>query len=121
MNLDRGTVALVSLDSTLGLNEMCVLEGRISVGDKIQEGYSELLLEGPHALDLDFSGIDENGRFRLVARTLGIYRLVINAGPGHHQYKTITDLVELVPGTTTWERDLSVDLWTGEGIRLDPH
>ncbi|QDU68059.1 Nickel uptake substrate-specific transmembrane region [Planctomycetes bacterium Pla86] len=108
-------------DIALGRDEPCILEGRISVGDKIREGYSELLLEGPFALDLDFSGVDEHGRFRLVARSSGKYRLVINAGPGHHQYKTITDLVELVPGTNAWERDLPVDQWTGEGIRLDAH
>ena len=108
-------------DITLGADQMCLLEGRLSVGDKIREGYCELLLEGPYALDLAFSELDDEGRFRLIARKPGTYRLVINAGPGHHQYKTVTDLVELTRGTTTWERDLSPNLWNGMSLRLDAH
>jgi hypothetical protein len=107
------------LDIALGRDEPCVLEGRISVGDMFLVGYSQLLLEGPSALTLDLCTVDEHGGFRLMARSPGTYRLVINVGPGHHQYKPITDLVELVPGTTAWQRDLPVDQWTGEGIRLD--
>ena len=90
----------------------------LTVEDKITEGYCKLLLEGPYALQVSFSGVDEEGRFELAARP-GTYRLVINAGPGHYQYKTVTDLVELQEGDNTWERDLPVDLWDGEGIRLD--
>jgi hypothetical protein len=46
---------------------------------------------------------------------------VLNAGPGHHQYKTITDLVEVLPGPNTWERELPLERWVGKGVRLDPH
>jgi hypothetical protein len=113
--------ATTQFDVALSVDELCVLEGRISVGDRIRQGYGELMLEGPLALRLGFCGIDPSGRFRLAVRPSGTHRLVLNAGPGHHQYKTITDLVELVPGTNTWERDLPLDRWVGEGVRLDPH
>jgi hypothetical protein len=108
-------------DLALGADRLCVLEGRLAIGDKIREGYAQLLLEGPFALKLDFSGWDDQGRFQLTARRPGTYRLLLHAGPGHHQYKTITDLVELTPGTTAWERDLPVERWSGDDLRLDQH
>jgi hypothetical protein len=113
--------ATAQFDVMLGVDELCVLEGRISVGDRIREGYGELMLEGPLALRLGFCGVDSSGRFRLVARPRGIHRLVLNAGPGHHQYKTITDLVEVLPGPNMWERELPLERWVGKGVRLDPH
>ena len=106
-------------DPTLGRDEVCVLEGRLSVGDEIREGYAKLMLERPLALDLDLASLEDGGRFRLIAREPGIYRLVVDAGPGHHSYKSVTDLVELVPGANKWERDLPVVFWQGEGVRLD--
>lgn len=105
-------------DIALGADPLCILEGRLTAGDKIREGYGKLLLEGPYALDVSFSGVDERGRFRLVARRPGTYRLLLHAGPGHYQYSLVTDLVGLTPGTTTWERDLPVERWS-EGVRLD--
>lgn len=106
-------------DIDLGTGKLCRLRGRLSVGNKIREGYCRLLTEGSYALEVSSSGVDEKGGFEVVAREPGIYRLVIDAGPGHHQYKTVTDLVELSSGENTWERDLPISLWEGRGIRLD--
>ena len=101
--------------------DVCRLDGRIQVGNKISEGYCKLLLEGPVQLDVAFGGIDRggDGKFTLATRTPGKYRVVINAGPGHYQYKVITDLVDLAPGLNAWEKNLTVDRWEGAGIRLD--
>ncbi len=45
--------------------------------------------------------------------------MVIQAGPGHHQYRLVTDLVTLTPGETVWERGLTLSEWKDEGVRLD--
>lgn len=109
------------LSYALGDREMCVLHGKVSMGSLIREGQTELLLEGHQALSIDNSRLDKNGRFVLVVREPGTYRLVINAGPAHDKYKVITDLVQLGPGTSNWERDLPVSCWEGDGVRLDSH
>ena len=107
------------LDIELGAEKLCHLRGRIRVGDVLRDGFCELVTEGDQALDVSLAGLGKNGRFHLVAREPGTYRLVISAGPGHHDHGTITDLVELKPGRNSWERDFPADRWNPEGIRLD--
>ena len=107
------------LDVSLGEGEFHVIEGHFTVGDKIDEGFVNLRLAPPHALDLDISYLDKDGRFRLRSRAPGTYRLVFQVGQGHYDWKAYTDVVELDSGTAKWERDLSVDLWAGNGARLD--
>jgi hypothetical protein len=121
IKIEKGVTTHSTLD--LKSDDVCRLEGHLHVGNMIQEGYCTLELDGPLALRASFGGIDRSGdkSFRLATRTPGRYRLVIQAGPGHHQYKTITDLVDLKPGLNTWEKDLPESEWNGKGIRLDAH
>ncbi len=117
-DVPKGATARADID--LRTETLCTLDGTLTVGDNIKEGYAQLLLEPPLALTTAFGGV-EAGRFELVARRPGRYRLLINAGPGHDQYKVITDLIDLVPGKNQWHRDLPVDQWDGNGIRIDQH
>jgi hypothetical protein len=120
-------VATVSADRTatrdLDLREphgSCVLLGRLEVGDQIREGYAYLLSEGEQELRVAFSDVDSEGRFELRTRIAGRYRLVVNAGPGHHLKRLVTDLVSLSEGETFWERSLTLAEWSEDGVRLDP-
>jgi hypothetical protein len=121
IQVEQGVTTHSSLDLTL--DDACRLEGHLHVGNMIQEGYCTLELDGPLSLRASFGGIDRSGdkAFHLAVRTPGRYRLVIQAGPGHHQYKTITDLVDLKPGMNVWEKNLPESQWDGKGIRLDAH
>ncbi len=109
------------LDLDITRDDLCRLEGHIRVGDKLQEGYCYLELDGdmPLRLPLGEFARGGSGELSLLTHTPGPYRIVIQAGPGHHQYKIITDLLHLSTGTTNWEKDVSADRWEGEGIRLD--
>jgi hypothetical protein len=109
----RGDVALETPGGT------CRLRGMLSVGDQIREGYAYLLLNGAQRLRIASAGVDAEGRFQLATRAPGRYRLVVHAGPGHHRYRLVTDLVTLAPGETVWERSLTLIEWKEEGVRLD--
>jgi hypothetical protein len=76
---------------------------------QIREGYAYLLLTGAQRLRIASSDVDSEGRFELSTRAPGRYRLVVHAGPQHHRYRLVTDLVTLVPGETVWERSLTLD------------
>ncbi len=98
----------------------CRLRGQLNVeGHRIKEGYAYLLLTGEQMLRTAFGDVDSEERFELTARAPGTYRLVISAGPGHHRYRRVTDLVTLVPGETVWEQNLTLMEWKEEGTRLD--
>jgi len=97
----------------------CRLRGKLTVGDQITEGYVYLLLLGPQVMRFANGGVDSEGRFELATRAPGRYRLVVHAGPGHHRYRLVTDLVTLVPGETVWERSLTLTEWKEDGVRLD--
>ncbi len=92
----------------------------MTVGRQIREGYAYLQLVGEQALRIAFSGVDDGGNFELVTRAPGTYRLVVHAGPGHHQYRLVTDLVTLGLGETGWDRTIAEVDWKEEGVRLDP-
>jgi hypothetical protein len=113
---DRTTTGDVLLETPGGI---CRLRGRLTVGDRIREGYAYVLLTGAQRLRIAFASVDVEGRFELTTRAPGRYRLVIHAGPGHHQYRLVTDLVTLTPGETVWERSLTLTEWKEEGVRLD--
>lgn len=112
----RTTTSDVGLEAPGGT---CRLRGTLAVGDQIREGYAYLLLTGAQRLRIASAGVDAEGRFELAARAPGRYRLVVHAGPGHHQYRLVTDLVTLAQGETIWERSLTLTEWKEEGVRLD--
>jgi len=116
--VEEGHETAADLDLTTP-HGACTLRGRLTVGDLIREGYCYLRLEHDKALRVASASVDDGGRFTLHTRSAGTYRLVIHAGAGHYEYKLVTDLVTLEPGNNAWEKTLSEDLWTGEGIRLD--
>ncbi|HEX6884511.1 MAG TPA: hypothetical protein VF530_14135, partial [Planctomycetota bacterium] len=98
----------------------CRLRGTLTVGDQIRAGYAYLLLPGEHPIRVASCGVAEGGRFELATRAPGTYRLVVHAGPGHYEFRLVTDLVTLVDGEQSWERSLTPDQWKEEGVRLDP-
>jgi hypothetical protein len=112
----RTTTGEVKLETPGGT---CRFRGTLAVGDQIREGYAYLLLTGAQRLRIAFAGVDAEGRFELATRAPGRYRLVVHAGPGHHQYRLVTDLVTLAPGETVWKRNLTLTEWKEEGVRLD--
>src|SRR5262249_31924793 len=98
---------------------VCLLRGRLQVANQIREGYAYLILIGDQALRISTGGVDSQGRFELTTRVPGRYRLVINAGPEHHEYRLVTDIRTLSEGMTSWERTLTINEWKENGTRLD--
>ena len=117
-DVSSGASAHANID--LRTETLCTLEGLISVGDDIPVGRAQLLLEPPLALATAFGSV-EAGRFELVARRPGRYRIAVNAGADEFESKVITELIDLAPGKNEWKRELPADQWRGDGIRLDQH
>lgn len=109
------------LDVDLSENIPCILSGRFSVDGVALNGSCSLILPGPLGLILHSAVLEESGSFILQTRAPGTYRLVVYAGVGHGNYRTLTDLVRVVPGPTRWEQDLSIEKWNSDSLRLDPH
>jgi len=108
-------------DIDLAQDDLCRLDGRLTVGDRIRDGYAYLLVDGPVALAYPIGSVERNGSgvFHLATRDPGRYRCVISAGPGREQHKLVTDLVDLSAGANVWEKDVPISSWNGKGIRLD--
>jgi protocatechuate 3,4-dioxygenase beta subunit len=108
-------------DLDLSQDDLCRLDGRLTVGDRIREGYAYLLLDGRVALQYPIGSIERTGSgvFHLATRDPGRYRCVVVAGPGREQWKIVTDLVDLHAGVNVWEKDVPIASWVGKGVRLD--
>jgi hypothetical protein len=119
VSIEEGGTTRRDLD--LVQDDLCRLDGRLTIGDRIREGYAYLLLEGPIALQYPIGSVERDGSgvFHLATRDPGRYRCVVHAGPGRNLDKIVTDLVELRAGANTWQRDVPITSWVGNGIRLD--
>jgi hypothetical protein len=113
------SAATTHFDIDLGVDDLCRLDGQLAIGDFIPSGRAELLLEPPIAACVASTHLDDSGRFTLVTRQPGRYRLAIHADADHYRRKVITDVVDVQIGQTNWVRNLPPSAWAGKGIRLD--
>jgi hypothetical protein len=111
--------ATAALDLDLDEPPACRLAFRLTVGGEVYVAGIKLRTESMPSLVVDTGSFRGDGWIDLVARRPGRYRVIWRGGPGHHQSKKVTDVVDLVAGDNVWEHDLSPDRWQGEGISLE--
>jgi hypothetical protein len=115
--VEEGLTAALELD--LDEPPACHLAFRLTVDGDVYRASVELRTESLPSLVVDTGSVRDDGWIDLVAREPGRYRVIWRGGPGHHQSKKVSGVVDLTPGENVWEHDLSPERWRGEGVSLE--